>query len=337
MGVSIAGNMWISIIIDVVKVIVLFAVMMTMIAYATWFERRMVAFIQSRLGPNRVGPFGLLQPIADAVKLLFKESFLPKDTSSRVLFSLAPMMAFVPAVMSLAVIPFGDNITIAGQQVELVISDLNVGILYIFALGSLGVYGVVLAGWSSNSKYSLLGGLRGSAQMISYEISLGLSIIGVLMIARTFSLAEIVNQQSGSILDWYVFKQPVAFILFFICAIAESNRLPFDLPEAESELVAGYHTEYAGMRFSVFFLGEYAHMIIVSMVVTSLFFGGWAGPFLPPVLWFLIKVGFFLFIYVWIRGTLPRFRYDQLMRFGWLVILPLTLLNIIVTALVLLL
>ena len=329
--------MWISIIIDIVKVIVMFAALLTMVAYATWFERRTVAFIQSRLGPNRVGWFGLLQPIADAIKLLFKETFLPKEISHKVLFSLAPMMSFIPAVMSLAVIPVGDSVTIAGQNIDLIISDLNVGILYIFAMGSLSVYGVILAGWSSNSKYSLLGGLRGSAQMISYEISLGLSVVGVIMIAQTFSLAEIVRLQSGSVLDWYIFKQPVAFFLFIICAIAESNRLPFDLPEAESELVAGYHTEYAGMRFSIFFLGEYAHMIIVSMVASSLFFGGWAGPFLPPVIWFLIKVAAFMFVYVWIRGTLPRFRYDQLMRFGWLVMFPLALVNIIVTALVLLL
>jgi NADH-quinone oxidoreductase subunit H len=328
--------MLVSIVIDIVKVFVIFAGLMTMIAYMTWFERRVVAFIQSRLGPNRVGPEGLLQPIADAFKLLFKESFLP-DKSNKVLFSLAPMLAFIPATLGIAVVPIGDTITIAGQKVELLISDLNVGILYILALGSLGVYGLVLAGWSSNSKYSLLGGLRSSAQMISYEIGLGLSIVGVLMIAQTFSIAEIVRQQSSSILDWYFFKQPVAFFLFFICAMAESNRLPFDLPEAESELVAGYHTEYAGMRFALFFLGEYAHMITVSMVAASLFFGGWAGPFLPPVVWFVIKVIGFLFIYVWVRGTLPRFRYDQLMRFGWLVIFPLTLVNIFITGLVMIL
>ena len=247
------------------------------------------------------------------------------------------MLAFITAVLSIAVIPIGSSLTIAGHRVELVISDLNIGILYIFALGSLGVYGVVLAGWSSNSKYSLLGGLRASAQMISYEIGLGLSVVGVLMLAQTFSLSQIVQLQSSSILNWYFFKQPVAFFLFLACAMAESNRLPFDLPEAESELVAGYHTEYAGMRFSVFFLGEYAHMLVVSMVAASLFFGGWAGPFLPPLLWFFIKVVFFMFVYVWLRGTLPRFRYDQLMRFGWLVIFPLAVLNVIITAAVMLL
>ena len=329
--------MWLSIIIDVVKVIVIFAGLLTMVAYATWFERRTVAFMQSRLGPNRVGTFGLLQPIADAVKLLFKESFLPSGTSNKFLFSIAPIISFVPAVLSIAVIPVGDTVTIAGQQVNLIISDLNIGLLFIFAMGSLGVYGVVLAGWASNSKYSLLGGLRAAAQMISYEIGLGLSVVGVLMIAQTFSLSEIVYQQSGSFADWYIFKQPVAFFLFIICAIAESNRLPFDLPEAESEQVARYHTEYAGMRFSVFFLGEYAHMLIVSMFASSLFFGGWAGPLLPPVLWFFIKTVAFMFLYVWLRGTLPRMRYDQLMRLGWLVIFPLALLNVIITALVMVL
>lgn len=328
--------MILSIIIDIVKVTMVFAVFMLMVAYATWFERRLVAFIQSRLGPNRVGPAGLLQPIADALKLLFKEPFLP-EKSNKVLFSLAPMIAFIPPVLVVAVVPVADTITIAGHKVELLISDLNIGILYIFALGSIGVYGMVLAGWSSNSKYSLLGGLRASAQMISYEIGLGLSVVGLLMIAQTFSIAEIVRQQSGSILNWYFFKQPVAFFLFFICAMAESNRLPFDLPEAESELVAGYHTEYPGMRFALFFMGEYAHMIAVSMVTASLFFGGWTGPFLPPVVWFFIKVVAFLFIYVWVRGTLPRFRYDQLMRFGWLVIFPLTLINILITGLVIIL
>lgn len=328
--------MWISIIINVVKVVVVFAMLLTFVAYATWFERRVVAFIQDRKGPNRVGIFGLLQPIADAVKLLFKESFLPMNATNKLLFSLAPIMTFVPAVLSIAVIPIGDDITIAGQQVDLIISDINIGLLLILAMGSLSVYGVVLAGWASNSKYSLLGGLRGAAQMISYEIGLGLSVVGVLMLSETFSLAEIVRQQDGSILNWYIFRQPVGFLMFIICAIAESNRIPFDLPEAESELVAGYHTEFAGMRFALFFLGEYAHMLIVSMFASALFFGGWAGPLLPPIVWFIIKTWAFMFLYVWLRGTLPRLRYDQLMRFGWLVIFPIALANVIVTALVML-
>jgi NADH-quinone oxidoreductase subunit H len=324
------------IIIQVIKVIAIFAGLMAAIAYTTYFERRMVAFMQGRVGPNRVGPAGLFQPIADAIKLLFKEEFLP-DKANKVIFSLAPLLSFTTACMAIAVIPVGNFLTIGGYQIDLVISDLNVGILYIFALSSLAVYGVVLAGWSSNSKYSLLGGLRSSAQMISYEIGFGLSVVGILMIAGTFSIAEIVRQQSGSILNWYFFKQPVAFFLFFISAMAESNRLPFDLPEAESELVGGYNTEYAGMRFGLFYLAEYSNMITISALSASLFFGGWSGPFFPPIIWFLGKVVIFLFLFVWIRGTLPRFRYDQLMRFGWLVIIPLALANILITGLVMVL
>lgn len=320
------------IIIQIIKVIVVFIGLLTAIAYTTLFERRMVAFIQGRVGPNRVGPFGLFQPIADAIKLLFKEEFLP-DKANKVLFSIAPLLSFFTATMAIAVIPVGDSITIGGYRIDMVISDLNVGILYLFALSSLSVYGIVLAGWSSNSKYSLLGGLRSSAQMISYEIGLGLSLVGVLMLSGTFSIAEIVKQQDGSIFNWYFFKQPVAFFLFFVSALAESNRIPFDLPEAESELVGGYNTEYAGMRFGLFYLAEYCNMITISALSASLFFGGWSGPFLPPIIWFLIKVVIFLFIFVWVRGTLPRFRYDQLMRFGWLVIIPLTLANILITGL----
>jgi NADH-quinone oxidoreductase subunit H len=312
---------------------VIFACLMTGIAYTTYFERRLLAFIQSRLGPNRVGPAGLLQPIADAIKLLFKEEFLP-DNANKVLFSIAPLLSFFTACMAIAVIPISKSITISGYKIDMVISDLNVGILYIFALSSMAVYGVVLAGWSSNSKYSLLGGLRASAQMISYEIGLGLSVVGILMISGTFSLTEIVRQQSDSVLHWYIFKQPAAFFLFLISAMAENNRLPFDLPEAESELVAGYHTEYAGMRFGLFYLAEYCNIITISALVSTLFFGGWGGPFLPPVIWFLIKTLSFVFVFIWVRGTLPRFRYDQLMRFGWLVLIPLTLANIIITGLV---
>jgi NADH-quinone oxidoreductase subunit H len=324
---------FILIIIQIIKVIVIFACLMTAIAYTTYFERRLLAFIQSRLGPNRVGPAGLFQPIADAVKLLFKEEYFP-DKANKILFSIAPLLSFFTACMAIAVIPVGNSVTIAGYKIDLVISDLNIGILYIFALSSLAVYGVVLAGWSSNSKYSLLGGLRGSAQMISYEIGLGLSVVGLLMLSGTFSLTKIVSQQSDSIFHWYIFKQPVAFFIFFISAMADTNRLPFDMPEAESELVAGYHTEYSGMRFGLFYLAEYCNMITVSALASTLFFGGWAGPVLPPVVWFLLKTVFFLFIYVWVRGTLPRFRYDQLMRFGWLVLIPLALANILITGLV---
>jgi NADH-quinone oxidoreductase subunit H len=325
--------MLIPIVIMVVKVLVIFAGLMTCIAYMTYAERKVVAHIQARKGPLFVGYHGLLQPIADAVKLLFKEDFTLSG-SNRIIYNLAPLVTFIPALLAIAVIPVGDQITVAGETTNLMISDLNVGILFIFAVTSLGIYGLVLGGWSSNSKYSLLGALRSSAQMISYEVSLGLSVIGVLLLAGTFSLNEIVKAQSGGILDWFIFRQPVGFLLYVTAAIAETNRIPFDLPEAEAELVGGYHTEYAGMKFAMFFLGEYASMITVSALAATLFLGGWSGPMLPPVVWFLLKMSFFLFSYIWIRGTLPRFRYDQLMRFGWLVLFPLALLNTMVTALI---
>jgi NADH-quinone oxidoreductase subunit H len=318
------------ILITAVKVTVVILVVLTGCAYATWLERKLVGHLQQRIGPNLAGPFGLLQPIADAVKLAFKEDFVP-DKVERATYALAPIVAFVPALLSFAVIPFGDEATILGYKIDMVISDLNIGILFIFAVTSLGVYGLVLAGWSSGSKYSLLGGIRSSAQMISYEIAYGLSIVGVLVIAQTFSLKELVAQQT-SFFDWYIFHQPVGFVIFVICAIAETNRNPFDLPEAESELVGGYHTEYSSMRFAMFFIGEYANMIAASSVVTTIFLGGWQGPWLPPVVWFCLKVFLFMAFYVWIRGTLPRFRYDQLMNFGWKVLFPLALLNVVVTA-----
>ncbi len=325
--------MLIPIIIMVVKVLVIFAGLMTCVAYMTYAERKVVAHIQVRKGPLFVGYHGLLQPIADAVKLLFKEDFTLSGCN-RIIYNLAPLVTFIPALLAIAVIPVGDQITVAGETTNLMISDLNVGILFIFAVSSLGIYGLVLGGWSANSKYSLLGALRSSAQMISYEVSLGLSVIGVLLLAGTLSLNEIVKAQSGGILDWFIFRQPIGFLLFVTAAIAETNRIPFDLPEAEAELVGGYHTEYAGMKFAMFFMGEYASMITVSALAATLFLGGWSGPILPPVVWFLLKMSFFLFSYIWIRGTLPRFRYDQLMRFGWLVLFPLALLNTMVTALI---
>jgi len=325
--------MLIPIIIMVVKVLVIFAGLMTCVAYMTYAERKVVAHIQVRKGPLFVGYHGLLQPIADAVKLLFKEDFTLSGCN-KIIYNLAPLVTFIPALLAIAVIPVGDQITVAGETTNLMISDLNVGILFIFAVSSLGIYGLVLGGWSANSKYSLLGALRSSAQMISYEVSLGLSVIGVLLLAGTLSLNEIVKAQSGGILDWFIFRQPIGFLLFVTAAIAETNRIPFDLPEAEAELVGGYHTEYAGMKFAMFFMGEYASMITVSALAAPLFLGGWSGPILPPVVWFLLKMSFFLFSYIWIRGTLPRFRYDQLMRFGWLVLFPLALLNTMVTALI---
>lgn len=320
-------------IIIILKVATIYIALLAAIAYSTYFERKVVAHIQNRIGPNVTGPFGLLQPIADAVKMIMKEEIRPA-LASRFYYLAAPVLSFVTASMAIAVIPIGDWITVGGQRIQLIISDLNIGILYILAVTSLGVYGIVLAGWSSNSKYSLLGGLRSTAQMISYEVSLGLGLIGVLLLSQTFSIAEIVRQQSGSIFNWYIFKQPVAFFVYFISAMAETNRNPFDLPEAESELVAGYHTEYAGMSFGVFFLAEYANMITVSAIAASMFLGGWNGPVLPPVIWFVTKVIAFMFVYVWVRGTLPRFRYDHLMRFGWLVLFPIGILNIMITALI---
>jgi NADH-quinone oxidoreductase subunit H len=240
---------------------------------------------------------------------------------------------FIPSLLTYAVIPFGNTISLFGYQIDMVISDLNIGILFVFAVTSLGIYGIVLAGWSSGSKYSLLGGIRSTAQMISYEVAYGLSIIGVVVIAGTLSLKELVAQQAN-FFDWFIFRQPVGFVLYVICAIAETNRAPFDLPEAESELVAGYHTEYSSLRFAMFFISEYANMLAVSSVATTIFLGGWHGPFLPPVVWFTIKVFLFMSFYIWLRATLPRLRYDQLMNFGWKVLFPLALLNVMVTALI---
>jgi NADH-quinone oxidoreductase subunit H len=281
------------------------------------------------------GWHGLLQPVADLVKLLFKEEVLPGQ-AHRTLYLLAPLMSFIPALIPIAVIPFGDKITLFGREINLVISNFNLGLLMVLAITSLGVYGIIMAGWSANSKYSMLGGLRSTAQMISYEIGLGMSIVGIIILAGTLNLVEIVQGQDA-IYKWYVFRQPLGFLLFIVCAIAETNRAPFDLPEAESELVAGYFTEYSSMRFGMFFVGEYANMVTVSAMATTLFFGGWQGPLLPPVVWFLIKVCAFLFLYIWLRASLPRFRYDQLMRFGWYVIIPLALANILVTAFIALL
>ncbi|MCI0595199.1 MAG: NADH-quinone oxidoreductase subunit NuoH [candidate division Zixibacteria bacterium] len=319
-------------IIAVIKVAVVLWAILTACAYIVWLERKLVARMQVRLGPTRVGPFGLLQPLADAIKLFTKEEIVVEQ-AEKWLYIAAPLIAFIPAFITFAVIPFGDTVTLFGREIELLISDFNVGLLYILGVTSLGVYGVVLAGWSSNSKYSLLGALRSAAQMISYEISLGLSVIGVLLLTGSLSLVDIVKAQ-GSFSEWYIWKQPVGFLLYLISAFAETNRTPFDLPEAETELVAGYFTEYSSMKFAMFTIAEYANMVTVSALATTLFLGGWQGPFLPPVVWFLLKVMFFIFLYIWVRATLPRFRYDQLMRFGWLVLLPVGLVNVLVTALV---
>ncbi|WP_337287491.1 NADH-quinone oxidoreductase subunit NuoH [Candidatus Methylomirabilis sp.] len=315
-------------VIMVTKIVVVFGLVLLSVTYLTWLERKVIGDIQVRLGPMRVGPHGLLQPIADGIKLLFKEEIIPQ-AADRTLYLLAPALTLIPAFISFAVIPFGDQIRLFGQTIDLVITDVNIGLLYVFGVASLGIYGIVLGGWASNNKYALLGGLRASAQMISYELSLGLSVIGVVMLSQSLSLVEIVDTQAKV---WFIVLQPIGFLIFLICAVAEVNRAPFDLPEAETELVAGFHVEYSSMKFAMYFMAEYANMITVSAMATTLFLGGWRGPWLPPVVWFLIKLYLFIFLFIWLRGTLPRFRYDQLMRFGWKVLLPLALVNIMVTA-----
>jgi NADH-quinone oxidoreductase subunit H len=304
-------------------------------------ERKVAAFLQQRLGPYLVGPWGVLQPLADVIKLMFKEELRPA-AADKWLFALAPIIAAAAAFSAFAVVPFGAETTLFGlldEPMPLQVADVNVAVLVIFAIASMSVYGIVLAGWSSNSKYSLLGALRSSAQMISYELSYGLALASVLVLANSLSLTEIVNRQAGTWLGfiprWFVMIQPVAFLIFLTAGIAETNRAPFDFPEAEQELVAGYHTEYSSMSFAMFFLAEYINMVTVSAVATNLFLGGWHGPFLPASLgwiWFLLKVAAILFFYVWMRWTLPRYRYDQLMAFGWKVLLPVATVNLIVTA-----
>ena len=334
------------IIVSVIKIALALFVLLTAVAYTVWLERKVVGHIQNRWGPTRVGPFGLLQPMADGIKFLFKEDLTPPHVY-RPLYIAAPMIAVTCALLSIAVIPLGNWITVGGVQTPLQITDVNIGLLIILGVTSVGVYGVALSGWSSNSKYSLLGGLRASAQMVSYEIALGLSLIGVLIMAESFSLRQIVDAQAGHfwgfIPRWFIFRgQFVAFFIYLMAAYAETNRIPFDLPEAETELVAGYHTEYSAMKFAMFFMAEYANMITVACVASLLFLGGWRGPvFGPdllqevlPLFWFVLRVFAFLFIYIWVRGTLPRFRYDQLMAFGWKVLLPLAIANLVITALV---
>jgi NADH-quinone oxidoreductase subunit H len=318
-----------------------FVALLSSAAAMVYVERKVAALLQQRFGPYLVGPKGLLQPLADVIKLMFKEELRPRAADA-FLFALAPIIAATCAFAAFAVVPFGAETTIFGllpEGLRLQVADVNVAILVVFAISSMSVYGIVLAGWSSNSKYSLLGGLRSSAQMISYELSYGLALAGVLLVANSLSLTDIVNGQSGDwfgfVPRWFIFLQPVGFFIYMTAGIAETNRAPFDFPEAEQELVAGYHTEYSSMSFAMFFLAEYINMVTVSAVATDLFLGGWHGPFLPESLgwvWFLAKVGAILFFYVWMRWTLPRYRYDQLMRFGWKVLLPLAVVNLLVTA-----
>src|SRR5829696_5600829 len=320
-------------------------VLLVGMAYMTWYERKVLAAMQDRVGPNRTGPKGLLQPLADGIKLLGKEDLIPAN-ADKVVFFFAPLVVFVTALVAVAVIPFGGTIEVFGTDVNLFITDLNIGALFILAIGSAGVYGIILGAWSSANRYSLLGGLRSAAQVISYEIILGLSLVGIFLITGSLSLRDILAAQQQpleigplSLSNWYILSQPLAFVLFLIAAVAETNRAPFDLPEAETELVSGFHTEYSAFRFSFYFLGEYINMIVISLFASTLFLGGTSGPGSEAywglgLLWLLLKTVVFLFFYVWLRTTLPRFRFDQLMGIAWKVLLPLALLNIVITALV---
>lgn len=326
---------------QLVLTVFVFVMLLSSAAAMVYFERKVAAMLQQRVGPYLVGPKGLLQPLADVVKLMFKEELRPRAADA-FLFALAPIISATCAFAAFSVVPFGAETRLFGllnEPLRLQVADVNVAILVVFAIASMSVYGIVLAGWSSNSKYSLIGGLRASAQMISYELSYGLALAGVLVMANSLSLTDIVNRQAGSwfgfLPRWFIFMQPLGFLIYLTAGIAETNRAPFDFPEAEQELVAGYHTEYSSMSFAMFFLAEYVNMVTVSAVATDLFLGGWHGPFLPESLgwiWFLLKVGALLFFYVWMRWTLPRYRYDQLMRFGWKVLLPLGVVNLLVTA-----
>ncbi|GKS57075.1 NADH-quinone oxidoreductase subunit H 1 [Nitrospira sp.] len=334
------------------QIAVVLAIVLLTVMLLTLAERKVLGWMQDRMGPMEVGPYGILQPIADGLKLFFKEDIIPAG-ANRLMFSLAPILALVPALIGFAVIPFGPTITWNGEPIKpFVISDINIGILYILAFTSIGAYGIILGGWASNSKYSLLGGLRSAAQVISYELNVGLAIVGVLLLAGSLSLVTITEAQSGGFWHWFVIAWPapqlLAFVVYVISSVAETNRVPFDLPEAESELVAGFFTEYSGMRFAFFFLAEYANMILVSCIATILFLGGWNAPypgtiiehvfgspdfaFIENIFWFTVKVYFFLFLFFWLRATLPRLRYDQLMRFGWKVMLPIALGNVVLTS-----
>ena len=316
-----------------IKSVVLITIILGGFAYLTLFERRAIARIQARIGPNRAGPQGILQPVADGIKLLFKEELIP-DRADKVLFILAPIITVVPVLLLLAVIPLGPEIEVFGLNIDLgLASSIDVGLLYILAVASIAVYGIVIAGWSSYNKYSLLGGLRASAQMVSYELALGLAIVGPILLAGSMSVAKIVADQQGL---WYAVLQPIGFLIFIIASVAEVNRAPFDMPEAEQELTAGYHTEYSGMKFALFFMAEYGKMIAVSFIAATLFLGGYWGPFVDRIgilgpIYLFAKVVALLFFMIWIRATLPRLRYDRLMAFGWKILLPVALLNVVIT------
>ena len=329
-----------TLVVPLLKIIILLNAVLVAVTYMVLLERKVIAWVQSRLGPMRVGPYGALQPIADAVKLLTKEDITPAR-ADRWVFTLAPIIVMVPALIVFAVIPFGPEVALFGRSVPLYITDVNVGLLYIVSVASLGVYGIILAGWASNSKYPLLSSLRASAQLISFEVAVIMTLVSMVLMAGTLSMVGIVESQREAGL-WFAFAQPVAFVVFFIGGLAETNRAPFDLPEAEQELTGGFHTEYSGMRFALFFLAEYANMIVISCVATTLFLGGWLRPFpsvevlgflefVPSWIWFLFKTFVFLYVFLWIRATLPRYRYDQLMRLGWKVLIPIAIGNVVVT------
>jgi NADH-quinone oxidoreductase subunit H len=349
------------VIIAAVKVIIVFFALLIVTMLVVWFERKVIADMQARRGPNRWGPFGILQTLADGVKLFFKEDFRPQNADGWT-YALAPLAAMIPSFLAFAVVPIGDHVTVGDRRVDFILSDINIGILYFLAMGSLGVYGIVLAGWASGSKYPLLGGIRSSAQLISYEIALGLSLVPIALAAGSLSTVDIVAAQAGSVEDvtifdgipgleqiagvfsvvpnWYIWSQWPAFAIFMVAGIAETNRAPFDLPEAETELVAGFHTEYSGIRFAMFFLGEYIHVIVISAMAVTLFLGGWHGPVFAfaewawPMFWFVLKTTLFVYLFIWLRATLPRLRYDRLMWLGWKRLIPAALVWIMVTAVV---
>lgn len=318
----------------ILKILLIILPLFGVVAYLTMAERKVIGYIQSRIGPNRIGPYGLGQPIADVIKLMIKEIIVPTP-SNRYLFIIAPILAIAPALTAWAVIPFAKG---------WVIADINAGLLFLFAIASLGIYGILIAGWSANSKYSMFGAMRAAAQTISYEIAMGFALVGVLLAANSMNLSEIVMRQGGGFWHWYWLPLLPLFIVYWISGVAETNRLPFDMAEGESEIVAGFHVEYSGMAFALFFLAEYCNMILVSAIATIMFFGGWLSPFqnipmldhffawVPGIVWFLLKISFFLFLYLWMRGTFPRYRYDQVMRLGWKVLIPVTLVWIIVVA-----
>jgi len=318
------------VIISLIKIIIVIVALLTAFAYLTYIERKVQARIQVRIGPDRAGPWGLLQPIADAIKMIMKEDIIPSQ-ADRPLFIVAPALAVIMALLAFAAIPIGPAIEVLGYKIEMAIANVNVGLLYTLGILSLNVYGIVLGGWSSGNKYSFLGGMRSSAQMISYELAMGMSIIGVVLLSSSLNLTDIVDAQKPV---WFAWLQPVGFLIYIVCMFADTNRLPFDLPEAETELVAGYHTEYSSIKYALFYMAEYINMVTVSCLGVVLFLGGWHGPVASGVWWFGAKVAAFIWLFMWVRATLPRFRYDQLMKFGWQVLLPLSILNVLLTAFV---